>query len=387
MYRFAIGFILISIYGNAQAQVDVKTAVLDSITYTQFVEKNWASLLDSTNQILKRNEGFYNLYLRAAIASNALQKPYKEQYYLQLAQQNYPNDSNVLPQLYVNYLKLGQYPQALRINKIITNNTLKENQYREPIIYMANIESGYKKCNDETIYKPLYYGQVGFGFRIHSTTMYNAISYLTQNSYYGKLNQYQYFITATIPLQKNWNVLPAFHWLEYNITDSSPFIPDSVLNGQSIVYGVSISKLYKSFLFNVGMYNSTLNQENQFQIQPGVTWFPFSNNTLSLNTTLNYLTEKNILTASYSATVIPVKSIALTLAYLKANTRFYTEQSGYLVNNSFDITKDRIMSIVNWNITSKWIVYGVYLHEKKVENVFETPYTYNMGLIGLKKIF
>ena len=72
MYRFAIGFILISIYGNAQAQVDVKTAVLDSITYTQFVEKNWASLLDSTNQILKRNEGFYNLYLRAAIAANAL---------------------------------------------------------------------------------------------------------------------------------------------------------------------------------------------------------------------------------------------------------------------------------------------------------------------------
>jgi hypothetical protein len=192
---------------------------------------------------------------------------------------------------------------------------------------------------------------------------------------------------ATIPLRKNWNLSPAFHWIQFNIKNSTQLIPDSALNGQPVIFGLSISKLYKSILYNIGMYNSTLNQETQFQIQPAITWFPFSNNTVSLNTTFNYLTEKNVLTASYSATVFPIKSVSITLAYLRANTRFYSEQSGYLVNNSFDLTKDRIMSIVNWNMTTKWIMYGVYLHEKKVENVFETPYTYNMGLIGFKKIF
>ncbi|MES2778283.1 MAG: hypothetical protein V4651_00155, partial [Bacteroidota bacterium] len=85
-----------------------------------------------------------------------------------------------------------------------------------------------------------------------------------------------------------------------------------------------------------------------------------------------------------------LKSDTLTAAYLNANTRYYSEQNGSLVNNSYDNTGDRYMGMVTVSPSSKWSIYAVYLHETKqlsVEGLPETSYNFDMGVIGLKRFF
>lgn len=388
MLRFITGLILLLHTGNLWAQFDRQQVELDSLSYAQYESGNWKELLNTARKAVANKQDFPLLNLRAAIAAGAINKPYKAQYYLQRSIRDYPYDPMALPLLYTNYLSIGQYPQALRINKKMQPDSILKHYYpKRPPIHLVGIEVGFKQSTDSSLYKPLLYGQAGFGFRVNAISFYNAFSFLKQDAYYGTMQQYQYYLTAMIPLKHNFTLAPAMHLLHYTLEHTIPELDSNKLTGNPFVLGMNVSKLHRNFQYQLGVYYATLNYETQLQIQPAITWFPFANNKLSLNVTGNYLTESSTFTSSATVNYVPIRYVSITGAYLNANTRYYTEQNGFLVNNSYDITGSRYMGMVNVSPTSNWTLYAVYLHETKREGTFDIPYNYDMGVLGLKRTF
>lgn len=380
-------FCTLSLY----AQLDAEMVRVDSITYAHYYRGEWKQLLQIADKVIAEKKDFYWLNVRAAIAASVLNKPYREKRYLQKIVNEFPYDPVTLPLVYANQLATGQYAHALQSNLKMQSDTFLPKYYpRRPIVHLINIEGGYKPSSNNGLYKPLYYSQAGFGFRIATIPFHTAFSYLSQESYLGTMNQYQYYLSGMLPLKRNWTIAPAVHLLRYSINNTIAVADTSQLSHTSFLGGINISKLHRTMLYQLGMYYSTLNNEKQFQIQPAVTWYPLANNKLSLNISGNFITQSKKIITSLSVTYNPIRFVGITGGYLSANTRYFSEQNGLLINNSYDITGNRYLGMLTVNPTSSWSIYSAYLHEtKKLSNqtLPDISYTYNMLVTGIKRTF
>ena len=82
--------------------------------------------------------------------------------------------------------------------------------------------------------------------------------------------------------------------------------------------------------------------------------------------------------------VQPINQISLKLSYLSNTKNNVIEENGYLVNNSADLTKSRYSVLVNFNISKKVALYGLYQLEYKQERAQLFNYQYNVFVAGLK---
>lgn len=387
MHRIILFFTALILCITSIAQHNERLANLDSVTYAQYYTAQWHPLLDTADQAIKNKQEFYWLYIRAAYAAQQLSKPYREFYYLSQAYQKFPDDALVKTRLYANSFITGQYNQALKLNSIIRrDSTLTPYYPASSKIHLLNIESGIKHP-DDTFYNAMYYAQAGIGFRIRNTALYSALTYMQQKLYYGSMQQYQLYLSAAFSTHNNWQIIPVLHLLRYTISDAPPYIDQSVLNGNQYAAGVLVSRLYKNMIYSGGIYYSTLGKTEQLQLQPALTWFPLSNNKIWFNASANYLSEQSKLTFSGSAGYMPFNRLNLSVAYLAAQTRYYSEQNGFILNNSYDITKDRYMASFSWRLFPLLSIYGVYQYETKTETYSDVPYNYQTGILGVKKLF
>jgi hypothetical protein len=164
----------------------------------------------------------------------------------------------------------------------------------------------------------------------------------------------------------------------------------SVLQNSPILVGLNIAKLFHNFQYNFGVYYSNLNYEKQLQIQPSVNWYPLANNKIILNAAANYIVQKNKVITSATITYNPITLLSFSGSYLAANTRYFIEQNGLLVNNSYDPTENRYLGMVTFFPRINWSIYVVYLYETKTLNQDPLPViTYNnqMGVLGIKRAF
>lgn len=384
MHRPLAIMICMIVWLPLKAQYDPRMVYRDSVTYAYFINKDWKRLIDTVDVAITEKNDFYLLNIRAAIASNELNKPYRALYYLQKANRDFPNDALGLSMMYNNFLQTGNYPQALRtLSQMQQDSTLRKSYPERPLIHLLNAEVGYKISSEESFYKPLFYTLGGVGFRINKVSFYSAFSYLTQVSYLGNLQQYQLYLSGNIPLNKNLTVSPALHLLNYGIEENNI----ETFSGSPMLAGVHIAKQLKNITYGLGYYFSTLNNERQQQLQPSVTWYPFSNNRLSVNVFGGYMPMKNQWIQNYTIQIQPFNQTTFIASYMYANARYFTEQNGLLVNNAYDITGDRIMLNINRNLNRGWSVYGIYIYETKTEALSQLPYIYNMGILGLKRVF
>lgn len=387
MHRIVFMLFSVILCLHAKAQYKERLAVLDSVTYIQYYTAQWKPLLDTANLAIKNEQDFYWLYIRAAYAAQQINKPYKEFYYLSKAYTKFPNDVLAQTRLYASSFVTGQYNRSLKLNRVIrTDSTLKPYYPKLPAVHLVNVEAGIKYPND-TLYSIMHYIQAGTGFRIRNIALYSALTYMQQKLYYGDMKQYQLYISAAFSTRNNWQIVPVLHLMRYDITNAPAYIDHSKLAGDPYTAGLQVSRLYKNVQYSAGIYYSTLGKQEQIQIQPSLTWFPLSNNKVYLNASGNYLTEQSKLTLSGSAGYMPFSRLSLSVAYLAAQTRYYTEQNGFIVNNSYDITKDRYMVSFNWRLHPLLSIYGIYQYEAKTESYFNIPYNYHTGIMGVKKLF
>ena len=217
---------------------------------------------------------------------------------------------------------------------------------------VVNFDIGNKISSNTSLYNNLNFVSVGTTFPIKFILTYHGITYLRQKSFYGDIAQIQYYLNSAIALKKGWKISGIVHLAEYNLTNyPADLSGNQILSGDQYVLGLGTSKLYRNCLFGVDVIKSNLNYKDQLQIISGITYYPLNNTKLIINIDANYLTEKSHIITSYRLTYSPIKSLNLSLSYLQANTRNFTEQNAFLLHNSFDITLNKYALSVTQQIS------------------------------------
>jgi hypothetical protein len=341
-------------------------------------------LNDSLHKI---NMGYHEGYELAANAAFMMNKPFKQQNYLEHALYNNPTDRMLLYKLSQCFWQTQQYNHAVRLqHKLLKNGLISRSELIKSNV--VHVDFGSKISNKTSLYNNMNFVFIGSAFAVKSLLTYHGITYLSQRSFYGNMMQVQYYLNTAWPIKNGWKIHGVLHALKYNITNySSDLSGNQILSGNPFVFGGGVSKLYKNISLSIDAIKGDLNYNNQLQITPSITYYPLSNSKIIIQGSGNYLTEKSHLITSSQITIAPTKSLKIITGYLHANARNYTEQPAFLVNNSFDITKNRYSVTIMHNISTDLSITGIFQLENKKETITNTPYQYTLYGIGIRNIF
>ncbi|MFN7312297.1 MAG: hypothetical protein ACK5UI_02340 [Bacteroidota bacterium] len=378
-FSFIILFLFSSTFSNAQSFFKSKN---DSIAFGYNWYGQYKTTLQFCDSLIELKLGYYELYLTAAYAANQLKKPLLEQGYLLKAQNENPQDTAIRQLLIINHIQNNQYHQAVRIN-----NQLKKIRLEQKLspIHLIHTETGIKLSNNDSLYKPLYYQQIGIGAKIGTVIWYNAITHISQQAYYGDINQWQYYSSAQFSFAKNWNVISTVHLLSFKTTNVPELYANNIPKENPWATSITVSKSNKNFTYTLGTVYSKMNKDEQLQFQPQITWWPFYNNRFMLQTGLNYLTENNKLQTNITTAFRPIEALNITCTYAYLNAKNFTEQNAYLVNNSFDFTLNRFQMMASYEGAKGWSPYLFYQLETKEEFDFKINYQLHMIMAGVRK--
>ncbi len=386
MHKLTTLFILCFAFAGANSQVYYISGA-DSLLKEEYNKGSWKNVMQITDSIHKIGMGYHEAFEMAAEAAYILNKPFKQHTYLQHALQDFPTDSAVLLKLAYCFWTTKQYSHGNKIQyKLLKKRLL--NEQNKVKINVVNFDIGSKISSNTSLYNNLNFVSVGTTFPIKFILTYHGITYLRQKSFYGDIAQIQYYLNSSIALRKGWKISGILHLAEYNLTNyPADLIGNQILSGDQYILGLGTSKLYKNCLFGVDVIKSNLNYKDQLQIVSGIIYYPLNNTKLILNIDANYLTEKSHTIASYRLTYSPIKSLNVSLSYLQANTRNFTEQNAFLVHNSFDITRNKYALSVTQHISKNIRIIGIFQLENKIETISNTNYQYTILGLGVKNIF
>jgi hypothetical protein len=386
MHKLTILFLLCFAFVGANSQVYYISGA-DSLLKKEYNKGSWNNVIQITDSIHKIDMGYHEAYEMAADAAYILNKPFKQHTYLQHALQDYPTDSSVLLKLAYCFWATKQYGHGNKIQyKLLKEGLLSEQNKVK--INVVNFDIGNKISSNTSLYNNLNFVSVGTTFPIKYILTYHGITYLRQKSFYGDIAQIQYYLNSAIALKKGWKISGIVHLAEYNLTNyPADLSGNQILSGDQYVLGLGTSKLYRNCLFGVDVIKSNLNYKDQLQIISGITYYPLNNTKLIINIDANYLTEKSHIITSYRLTYSPIKSLNLSLSYLQANTRNFTEQNAFLLHNSFDITRNKYALSVTQQISKNILLAGIFQLENKIETISNANYQYIILAIGIKNIF
>lgn len=354
----------------------------DSLALVYNRNGQYHTTLDLCDSLIKQHLGYQEIYLCAAYAAAKQNKPMLEQHYLLLAEKDNPADISLQQMLLVNYLNTNQYPQAARINQ---QHPHLFPDFKLPLVHLIHAESGAKFSNNDTLYQPLYYTQVGIGSRIKQLIWYNAVTHLSQQAYYGIIKQWQYYTSLQIPFKNNWTITPAFHLLSFNTLTPAPELAANPPSGTPWAVSLNISKHRHNLAYALTGVYSKMNNAEQLQLQPQLSWWPKYNNSILVQIAANYLTESNNLQAHASIGLRPLSNFGITALYSLLQAKNFTEQNSYLFNNSFDKTLHRLQTMAVLDLKRGWSCYGVYQLETKEEAFYLVDYQLHLLMFGIRK--
>lgn len=381
MYRRILISILFFCFNLANGQ-SIYPNSNDSLAFAYNWSGQYRQTLRLCDSLIRLDLGYQEIYLFAAHAAAKINKPMLEQYYLLMAEKENPADTTIQQFLFHNYINTNQYHQAARIS----NNTLRYlPDYALPAVHLIHAEGGAKVSSNDSLYQPLYYMQIGVGARVKQLLWYQALTHLSQQTYYGTIQQWQYYTAVQVPIKRNWVITPAFHLLSFNTSNAPAVYTESPPKGNPWVTSLNVSKNHRNLLYSLSMVYAGMNHENQFQVQPQVTWWPRYNNTLFIQLAANYLTESNTTQWCYSLGFQPLSRLTISTAYSDLHARNFVEQNGYLVNNAYDKTQDRFQVMAVYRFNHGWTPYGLYQLENKIESTTDLAYRLNMFMFGIRK--
>jgi len=417
---------------NGHTQETVPSESIEQESYRLYLDKKWEELIRVGNIAIKQEVDYFYLRMRIGIA-------YYEKKNYALAEEHFRkallfNSSNDLALEYLYYCLMlnGRLEEARLLSnqfnkelaeKIGTNN-------KSSIDYII-LESGTKKTDSSSYYNtytktrsnyfnpPLYF-QIGLNHSIKNrVSLFHAFSYYQQNHYIGTIKQLQYFVKSSIPIAKNWLLIPALHIIQSNFSSETityktdtlwppgapphtlppPGAPPlqitthslsstSHLNSTNQVGSLAVQKNYKRYVFSLGTCLYSTNELIQFIHSGFMSYSVFGNPNLIVGTSayLHHVQHKTSLYTAFSPFIYvqATNRLSLRLSYFQNSTYNLIEDNGYLVNNSIDLTTSRYSALVNFTLNEHISLYGLYQLEHKTENYQSFHYKYHMILGGLK---
>jgi tetratricopeptide (TPR) repeat protein len=372
-----------------EAQSVANYPAIDKQTYYAFIEKDWATVIDVGQKALKEGIDYGYLRYRLGIAFYELKQYRFAIQHLEKAVELNEFDDLSKEYLYYAYLFSERFSDAEKLANTFSKALKKRiNRTVSPLISTVLIDGGVKLSSFDSL-KTMSFASFGIGHKIgeKGASAFHNLSTVNQQVYYGKISQNEYNLTVNIPLKNSLTIQPNVHLIDLNLVSSSPYV--NSFHRTDFLVAAQISKGFDLFDLIVNASQSNLYNKSQTQLGVGINYFPLSNNQLVLSANGTFQKDSTISTFLYQIGVRykATNQLELSANYYAGNALNTNELNGYLVNNSYDILKDRIGLKMRFFPTNHVIIYALGQLENRTESYYKVAYKNTTLAAGLQYVF
>lgn len=406
---------MLSFFLRAKSQEELNSAIVEQKSYQLYNEKKWNDLIDYGNMAVRKGYDYFYMQMRIGIAYYEKENYFLAEPHFKKALRFNAGDELAMEYLYYCYFFTGRYDEARLLSRGFSADLVQKIGLKKSSGIDFILAEGGTKITDSltyydvakkksvNYYNPATYFQLGLGHYVKNrVSLFHALTYFGQQNFIGSLRQLQYYVKAAIPTKNDWLISPSFHLINLNFVSESvpakpsgtttPFPPPitqtNVTNDNYYVGSIVIQKSIRKFVLSIGNTFSNMSNKNQFLHSGFVAYSVFGNSKLVLGCTGYLHTIDTYSTINTSLVpfiyVQPSSRVSFKLSYLANNGNNIVEDNGYLVNNSPDLTSERISVLGNFHINKHLTLYALYQLEFKQESVQLFNYRYNVLLGGVK---
>lgn len=414
-----MAFLVISFGVRGQQGDTLTSVVVEERSYQLYLDKDWEQLKSFCDRAIRAGYDYYYLRVRAGIACYETENYRKAINHFIKALDFNSYDETAMSYLYASYRSAGYYEEARNISRHMDTSSLRiTGADRLKALSFVALEGGVKFSDSTAKFNPAAYMQLaGQHFIKNRFSLFHALTYYSQDEYRQKIQQYQYYLSANIPLGRRWLLSPAVHVL-YNdlrvrqinttvtvkwppppmpwqpppqptvtVNTNTTYVPKQTT---AIAGALTLTKKWTYLDASLGVTACAFDTANQYQAQAGLALYPFGNRKLTLGASVYYHTEtdyqqSNLAFAPYVSSLIHRK-LLVSVSWLSNSGGNIAESNAYLINNSIDVSLSRFNGMIDYAIMKHMSVYAVYSYETRREKFEKFQYHYHLALLGVKFI-
>lgn len=402
-----------------KAQDTLTSENVESRSSVFFTQGDWDNLISLGNQALSKGFDYYYIRYRLGVAYFSKKEYRKAETHFEKAL-SFNSTDEAIEYLYYCYLYTGEYERARWLSKSFSPEAIAyTGSDKLKAFSFATLEAGMGTTDSTTQFDNYYYLQASAGFYVNNRfSIYNALTYFTQQDFRGTTNQFQYYLNGKIPLKKGWSltvgiqpILQGYAAKTYT-TDSigvkapsrlPPHIRDSTVYRDTsetslgsaqtkfnIVGAISLTKSVSNFDFTIGTAIAAFDTTTQYENYLGISYYPFGNRSFYITET-GFMHTENHYASTHTAllssiTLYPFEKLRLTASYLANTGGNLIENDGYIVSGTPDFMVARVSLLADLAVSKNISIYGVYQHLDNLEFHQHWSFSYNLFAIGIKYI-
>lgn len=420
--------LLFAVLGTKASGEDTLTSAnVETMSYDLYQKSDWKNLSVFCEKAISSGFDYFYLRMRAGI-SYYEQKQYRAAIPHFKKALEFDVTETAKEYLYFSYLFSGRPEEA---HGLLKNS---DSAFVEKVAGRKNSNLGFAfseagvKVPDNPLFQTANYASLGMSHYIgKNVSLLHVGTFFSQDESRFNLSQYQYYIRPSVVFGKGFK-LSAGYQFSYNensipysyisrIIEIPPPPPDPPGQGQppppppstvaptyDTVYAVATRKNYltvhvaavtltKHFSFfdvNAGGTFAELDTAKHYQLNAGAAVFPLRNDKFSIafqayahsNRSPNFKNLALVPAVNFS----PIKKSYISLSYFVNSGNNTIEQTGYMLNNSFDLTTSRTSVYIAYQVFKNIQLYVLYANESKREQTRKLDYKYNTLVAGIRLI-
>lgn len=414
-------FLILSLCAQGQQSDTLTSAGVEEHSYELYLSKDWKQLGLFCDRAIRAGYDYYYLRMRAGIACYERGNYRKAIRHFLKALDFNSGDETARRYLYGSYQYAGQYDEARNTSRHLDTASLRiTGADRLKALAFVSLEGAVKFSDSAAKFNPAAYlqlaGQHGIKKRV---SLFHALTYYSQDEYRQKIQQYQYYLSANIPLKHHLLLSPAVHVL-YNdlsvrqfkttttvmmpppqppqpgqpppqptvtVNTSSTFVPKQT---SAIAGALTLTQKRTYCDVSLGVTACVFDTANQYQAQAGLILYPFGNRKLALGALVYHHTEtdykqSNLAIAPCISSLIRPK-LLVSASWLSNRGGNVAESNAYLINNSIDVSLSRFNGMIEYSLSRHLTIYAVYSYDTRQEKFARFQYHYHLALLGVKFI-
>ncbi len=313
MYRLGIILITATAVMSVNAQSNLSSTQIDSLTYQQYLNKDYESLIETSKAARRQNIDFYYLNYRTAIAYYELKNYAKAAEFYEKTLSETPDDPVLRESLYYAYWFSGQKEKAAITAETLPPHTLATIGYKPSAVDFVSLSGGYMNSDNKPNILPDFLGYdstnqyqdmiytsltLGLNLSTRSKLKLGYQLYITNFEQYNKsglvqtdkLKQHQLLAALEFFTKNNvsygvaggyYNIQTFGNWANNgNGFGAGSASRASMSSGKTISAFSALAFLNKRFTYvqpEIAVAYSNFGNRNQYQGEGSLTYYPFGN--------------------------------------------------------------------------------------------------------------
>ncbi|MBK5194482.1 MAG: hypothetical protein JJE08_00405 [Proteiniphilum sp.] len=408
MYQLGITFLLIALaVSPLTAQESLRPEQIDSLTYRQYLEGDYRSLIETSLNAQEEGIDFYYLNYRTALAYYALKNYAKAAEFYRKTLSETPDDPALKEGLYYAFLLSGQNENAAILAKTLAPHTQATIGHKSSVVDNISLSGGYL-MNDNNPgslsptagqdslnqYQNMVFSALGIGFRLSERTKLK-LGYQFYNT------RFQRSVASALKKEDNLSQHQLVAALEFFTPNSITWgLSGGYYNIESIDNNLSHSAYSLLAFFNkrftytlpeIAVAYSNFGGVDQYQAKGSLTYYPLGNlnfygitSAAMIHTPKGWTTEQYIFSQLFGVKLF--KQI-----WIDANASFgnhlnYITDRSFLVYDTYDPIKGLAGLSLSWYIKKITLSAGYQWQQKEGYAYSATDYSaykYNNHLINI----